>query len=115
MSDNVGVMMHRSRFLAFAQTHEHPKGKLSQSEAESKWEEMANEAKLAQRIRDQNGPESEPLRLRVECDTKISYRNQYMQAKRQEVQYQREQKEASTESIQAGRRASYATMKAIAV
>lgn len=105
VSDNVGVMMHRSRFLSFAQTHEHPKGKLSQNEAETKWEEMANEAKLGQRIRDQNGPESEPLRLRVECDTKISFRNQYMQAKRQEVQYQREQKEASTESIQAGRRA----------
>ena len=60
--DDAGILMRKTRFVAHAQTHDYVLGKLSELEADARWEEMKAEAELGKRPTDNDGPPKEPLR-----------------------------------------------------
>lgn len=105
LTDSLGTMMHRSRYLSWAQSDQCSEGKLSEQEAKQRWDEMVEQAHAGTCIHDQAGPTKEPMRVRIATDTNIIFRSSYMQSKRQEVQHQREERKATSESVAAGRRA----------
>ena len=104
INDDEGVMMHKSRFLAWAQTEENPDGAQSKAQAEQKWSEMEESASTGQWVSSQKGPPKEPLLLRIKVADKVTFRNSFEHAKIQEAQQNREMRKVSTESLEAGRR-----------
>ena len=104
VNDDEGIMMHKSRYLAWAQTHENPDGAFSKSQAENKWNEMEEAAGLGIWIHNKSGPAAEPLCLRIKTADKVTFRNAFEHAKVQEAQQNRELRRATAEAVEAGRR-----------
>jgi hypothetical protein len=101
--DDQGKMMQLSMYLDFAQKPSNPEGALTKQQAEARWEELLAEP-LTQRIRDQNGPASEPVRLRISTGDMVKFRNGYMHTREQEMQSNKDEKNVSLEKIEAGRK-----------
>jgi hypothetical protein len=92
-----------SMYMDFAQKPSNPEGALTKQQAEARWEELLAEP-LTQRIRDQGGPVSEPLRLRIKTKDMVKFRNGYMHSREQVMQSNRDEKNVSLEKIEAGRK-----------
>ena len=105
VNEDEGIMMHKSRFLAWAQTEANPDGALSKVQAEQKWSEMESLVSTGQWVSSQRGPPKEPLLLRIKVAEKVTFRNSFEHAKIQEAQQNREMRKVTAEGVEAGRRA----------
>ena len=65
INNDVGEMMCRSRYVAFAQTYHNPEGALTEKQAEARWAEMEAAASAGEWLHDKNGPVKEQLQLRI--------------------------------------------------
>ena len=104
INDDEGVMMHRSRYLAWAQTDENLDGAYSKAQAEQKWSEMEASAVAGQWVSSQGGPPKEPLLLRIKVADKVTFRNSFEHAKIQEAQQNREMRKVTAETLETDRR-----------
>lgn len=104
INDDEGIMMHRSRYLAWAQSPANPEGILNKTQAEIKWDEMADAAGQGKWLTNNHGPPSEPVQLRIKVADRVTFRNAFEHSKVQEIQQNKEVKKATLESVEAGTR-----------
>lgn len=104
INDDECIMMHRSRYLMWAQTHDNPEGAFTKAQAEAKWTEMQEAAELGNWLHSRQGPQSEPLLLLIKVSNRVIFRNEFAHAKVQEAQQNRELHKVGAEAVEAGRR-----------
>jgi hypothetical protein len=104
INNDVGEMMCRSRYLAFAQTFHNPEGILTEKQAETRWAEMEQAANSGEWLHDKNGPAKEQLQLRIRTSSQIIFQDEFSHAKLQQSQQQKDLKKASQADVEAGRR-----------
>ena len=104
ISNDVGEMMCRSRYLAWAQTYHNPEGALTEKQAEARWSEMESAASSGDWLHNKNGPVQEPLQLRIRTASQVIFQDEFSHAKVQESQQQKDLKKASLADVEAGRR-----------
>ena len=104
INDDLGVMMHKSRYVAWAMTAANPEGAMSQSQAESKWATMAEAAESGEWLSNRSGPALEPLQLRIKTGDQVIFRNEFGHSKIQQVQQNKDVHKATASSVEAGRR-----------
>jgi hypothetical protein len=101
LRDKAGDMMHFSMYICFAHLPCNPEGIMSKQQAEARWEEMQLES-ISVRIRDQNGPVSEPLRLRIKTRDSVTFRNGFAHSREQQLQTNKDEKNVAFEKANAG-------------
>ena len=104
INNDVGEMMCRSRYIAFAQTYHNPEGILTDKQAETRWSEMEAAASNGEWLHDKNGPEKEQLQLRIRTASQVIFQDEFSHAKVQQSQQQKDLKKASLADVEAGRR-----------
>ena len=73
VNNDVGEMMHKSRFVAWAQTHQNPEGVMTATLAADRWMETEAAAQLGERLRNSNGLAKEPLQLRIRVSSQVIF------------------------------------------
>ena len=101
--DEDGELMHLSKYIDFARKVENPEGILSKQQAEARWEALLTESNPA-RLRDQNGPVSEPLRLRIKTKDLVTFRNGFMHSREQQMQSNKDETNVSLDKAMAGQK-----------
>jgi hypothetical protein len=104
INNDVGEMMCRSRYIAWAQTYHNPEGVMTDKQAETRWAEMEAAALNGEWLHDQNGPAKEQLQLRIQTSSQIIFQDEFSHAKVQHSQQQKDLKKASRADVEAGRR-----------
>ena len=104
INNDVGVMMHKRRYVAWAQTAENPDGIATLAGAEAAWTQMEEAAKRGEWLHNSKGPTGEPLQLRIKTQEQVIFQDQFAHSKVQECQQNKDVKKASMESVEAGRR-----------
>ena len=104
INNDVGEMMCRSRYVAWAQTYHNPEGVMTDKQAETRWAEMEAAALSGEWLHDQKGPAKEQLQLRIQTSSQIIFQDEFSHAKVQHIQQQKDLKKASQADVEAGRR-----------
>ena len=104
LRDGIQTMMHKDRWLAYAQTPQCREGQMTATQATTRWEAMLVEAADGIRKSDEDGPPNATKRVSVKTDDLVISRDMFMSGRRQEAQQRRESKNVSVEEVEAGRR-----------
>lgn len=99
LHDDEGEMMHKDKFISWSKSVDNPDGIFTDAQADAKWEELR-----AGPLTDEKGPITQPDRCRVKTKDRVIFRTGFEHAKEQRCQQNKDEKKATMDSVEIGRR-----------